>query len=145
MRRIIIVLGFFFLLILLSLAVLFALPSKAQQNPTFNEPNSDKLFSLINKYREQNKLPAFEKNDELCRISDKRSRVEFDSHKGFLAEYSNYPYKIGENITGYIDPYDSFIAWKKSPPHKAAMLSGWKYACVSCNKTCVTIFSSFTK
>lgn len=104
--------------------------------------NVDKLFFLINNYRKQNNLPAFEKNEELCTIAEKRSKIELDYHKGFLEEYSSYPYKISENVTTGLDPYNAFIGWRRSPSHNAAMLSDWKYACVSCHTTCVTIFSN---
>jgi len=119
--------------------------SKLQPPPTRPAPNPDKLFFLINEYREQNNLPAFEKNDELCSIAEKRSNNYLDYHKGFLAEYSSYPYKVSENVTTGLEPNDAFQGWKGSPAHNAAMLADWKYACVACDITCVTIFSSFVR
>ncbi len=109
--------------------------------------NGNRLFELINNWRvNKERLKPYIKDERLCEIANDRSKVELDYHKGLYEKYSNYPYVIQENVNvGYTTEEDSLNGWLNSPPHRATLEKPYLYSCVVCNKTCVQIFSLFSR
>jgi hypothetical protein len=111
--------------------------------------DSEKLFNMINDYRKENSLPAYEKSDRLCKIANERAPAIAGElargaiHEGFYNGNYGYPNVI-ENAVAYGNIDQNFYWWKKSSVHRRNMLSStYKYSCVGCsNGNCVQIFSA---
>lgn len=120
--------------------------------PTLEVENiEEKLWEIIQNWREGEELPLYIKSNELCKISEERANElgsidMLDNHKGFINRYSNYPYKISENLSlkYYSEPEHYLNGWLHSPSHAAALHAYYAYSCVSCyQNVCVQIFSNF--
>ena len=149
MKRFLIALSVFFLIILLAF-ILFKPFSftTISSSPVINE---EKLWSLIQDWRVKNNLEPYIEDQRLCDIAKKRApeiQNEIDSsttHSGFLTKFKNYPYKISENVIAYAkDESDALNWWLSSSSHRKALEYSWSYSCVKCfNNFCSQIFSSF--
>lgn len=123
-----------------------------KQEPTltpipFQGLNSDKLWSLIQEWRQSQGLSPYIKDQRLCKIAELRApevNAEKIPHAGFLQRYSTYPYVLSENIV-----YDSisenlaFDKWLNSASHAATLRANYIYSCVATDKDdAVQIFSN---
>lgn len=88
--------------------------------------NQDELSSIVNKWRYENGLQPFSKNEKLCELASQRSSeiITNWSHDGFRAESSKIapisttPTNFGENLSqGYWIPQEALNAWINSPEH----------------------------
>lgn len=115
---------------------------------TIQESNSEVLFQMVNDHRAKLGLPAFEKDEKLCKIAQERApqvNTELASgtlHKGF--EALNLPYWATENIAAYSNIEENLKFWLSDYIHKKAIESSNKYSCISCaGSSCSQIFTSF--
>lgn len=111
--------------------------------------NADLVLQLINLHRKTKSLPAFEKNDELCKLAESRA-PEIDNeifgngtiHAGFRAW--NIPYWITENMAGYGSEAANVNWWLGSTIHRNAIEGNYKYSCGACTeRSCVQLFTSY--
>ncbi len=111
--------------------------------------SSNRLFEMINDYRKSLKLPAFEKNEYLCKVADER-RPELPNeiygtgyiHQGLYDR--KLPYWITENMAYYDTEDQIFSFWLRSSLHRHAIEGTYKYSCGACEGTiCVELFTSF--
>jgi uncharacterized protein YkwD len=110
--------------------------------------NSEAVFQMVNDYRSQLGLKAFEKDERLCKIAEQRApqvNSELQNgtlHKGF--KDLNLPYWASENIAAYSTIQQDFNFWISDYIHKKAIESDNKYSCVACSgASCSQIFTSF--
>ena len=118
--------------------------------------NENRLWLLVQQWRENNGYNLYLKDPEICRIAKERAIEQYklghlDYHKGFLDRYSSYPYVISENIvtsSGYGNEGEQAALnwWLSSPPHHAALEKPYTHACIKCSGSiCVHIFTSWEK
>jgi len=111
--------------------------------------DSDKIFSLINQYRESQGLTPFEKNDDVCSLAQTRStEIPAEINNGTLHSglYNRgLPYWIWENAK-YGSNEDGTVAWwLASPLHHKSIVGDYKYSCVKCTGSyCSELFTSFS-
>jgi uncharacterized protein YkwD len=108
--------------------------------------NEEKLWTLIQTWREENHFKTYIRNDQLCDIAATRApEYNIDgNHDKFIARFHDLSYKISENATGAYDEQDALERWLNSAPHRAALESNWIYSCVKCyQNSCVQIFTNF--
>lgn len=117
---------------------------------TPSTPNAEKLFQMVNEYRANLGLPAFEKEQSICEIAKQRApqvNGELKSgtlHKGFKA--LDLPYWATENIAAYSTIEENLKFWLADYIHKKAIESDNKYSCVACSgSACSEIFTNFIK
>jgi uncharacterized protein YkwD len=123
-------------------------PSSVPEVIPSGNSNSDVMFDMVNEYRSKLGLKAFEKDNRLCEIAEKRApqvNGELQSgtlHKGF--KDLNLPYWATENIAAYSSLKEDLNFWVSDYIHKKAIESDNKYSCVACAGTsCSQIFTSF--
>ncbi len=119
--------------------------SVVNQNPSLNE---GELWSLIQRWRVENNLPAYIKDQRLCTVAIDRSDDGDDNHQGLYDKYSDFPYVIQENATfsnsESSNEETAFNSWLNSPAHLTTLKKEYKYSCVKThNKDAVQIFSNF--
>lgn len=110
--------------------------------------NAERLFQLINDYRIQLGLPAFQKDPVICDIAKQRGpaldrEVETGTiHAGFYA--LNLPYWATENMKYGGNEQEMFNWWLNSPIHRRAIEGEFKFACGECyGRSCNQIFTSY--
>lgn len=111
--------------------------------------NPDIIFALVNEYRVKARLPAFEKDDQVCEIANSR-KPEFAGeiatgaiHAGMRAR--KLQFWISENMKYGGNEQEMLNWWLASPIHRASIFGGYKYSCVACEgTTCNQLFTSFT-
>lgn len=111
--------------------------------------SEDKLWTLINNYRESKSLKPFIKDQKLCDIAEfrvvqlKTKEGDYFNHDGFHELLDGNKIKYAENITGGYSEENALDRWLNSPPHKEAIEAEWKYSCVATgNNYAVQIFSN---
>ena len=112
--------------------------------------NENILWSLIQDWRVKNNLEPYIKDQRLCKIALERSIEQcklgfLDNHKGFLARYSSYPFRIAENaLAFYPNESEALNGWLNSPKHLSILKKSYSHSCLKClNGYCSQIFSSF--
>lgn len=113
--------------------------------------SDEKLWNLIQKWRADNNLPEYIKDERLCTIAKLRAPEQ----EGELANAPHLNFRnrvrevvgeirVSENATqGGTEQY-ALNSWLSSPPHKKALLADWKYSCVATHHSyAVQIFSNF--
>lgn len=125
-------------------------PSQTPTPPPSGNSNSERLFQMVNDHRTGMGLPAFEKDERLCRIAQERApqiNGELNSgnlHQGF--KDLNLSYWATENIAAYSSIDENLKFWLSDYIHKKAIESSNKYSCVACSgSSCSQIFTSFTE
>lgn len=128
----------------IALAPVVAEPVKEYVKPPVNL-DSDKLWSLIQEWRQSQGLKPYIKDKRLCVVAQDRADDGFDDHQGLYAKYSDYPYAIQENLTSSrLNEDEALNAWLNSPPHRKTLATDYKYSCVATwSATAVQIFSNF--
>lgn len=114
-----------------------------------NPLNPQIIFDLINKHRIKFGLPAFEKDENLCRITNSRAPeiykeifVSKNMHQGIRKR--NFPYFITENLIYAQSEEKALKWWLNSPIHKRTILGDSKFSCGDCiGQTCVQLFTSY--
>lgn len=120
--------------------------------PVQTNLNADKLFSIIQNWRTENKLPDYETNETVCKIAAVRlEEIKTDySHNQFIPTVKLFldgtKYYVAENLIN--QPYQSeqkaLDAWLLSPEHHENLESSYKYSCVKTdNSYAVQIFANF--
>lgn len=111
--------------------------------------NADKLFDLVNNYRTTIGLPAYQKEDRVCKLADERALeiydeifVTYSMHKGL--QNRNLDYWIWENIIYQNTEEQALNWWLNSPIHKRGIESDMQYSCTKCSgNSCAQLFTSF--
>lgn len=118
------------------------------EGPAIAAGESAQLFSLINAYRTEHGLSAFQTTDRLCSMANTRApeiagEVATGSiHAGFSNRGWGYP--DVENAVGMGSVQANFNWWIGSSLHRGSILSPeLTYSCLACSGgNCVQIFSS---
>lgn len=108
--------------------------------------NSEYMFDLVNKHRENIGLHPFEQDDNLCSIAQKRATEvpsELSSgtlHQGIKSMGLNG--KVVENAVVINSEDRAFNWWMNSYTHRKSIEGNRKYSCIECSgKSCVQLFS----
>ncbi|MEN9327320.1 MAG: Cysteine-rich secretory protein family [Candidatus Parcubacteria bacterium] len=112
--------------------------------------NGDTVFSLVNSFRANRGLPAFEKDPNLCELAVARAQEAYNElqtgkvlHSGLYNR--NLPYWVTENVKYGPSEQDALNWWIGSPIHYKALISDAKYSCGACyDNVCVELFTSYT-
>ncbi len=122
-------------------------------------PNSDKLWNLIEEWRQSQGLKPYVKDQALCQIATQRAEEQnaagqLDEHAGFFARFSKSPYLWSENAQFLQPDYTRFInsetltlqSWLHSPAHLANLEKPYLYSCVErVGRVYDQIFTSYSK
>lgn len=124
-------------------------PVIIQSSSEGTELNADRIFDLINQYRASLGLSAFEKNDEVCSLTQIRSTelaAELASgtvHSGLYGR--NLPYWIWENAKVGSNEDEAASWWLSSSLHRKSIVGDYKFSCVKCTgNNCSQLFTSFS-
>jgi uncharacterized protein YkwD len=111
--------------------------------------DSDRIFDLINQYRQSRGLPVFEKDDKVCELAQIRSGelvVEVANgtiHSGLYGR--NLPYWIWENAKVGSNEEGTVAWWLASALHHQSIVGDYKFSCVKCTgNACSELFTSFS-
>lgn len=110
------------------------------------ELDSNKLWNLIQDWREKSGYIKYEKSDILCDVANKRAEYLLtngdDNHMGFFN--MNFAYEVSENyILDAFSERNALSGWKSSSGHLATLKRDYKYSCVSTKENvAVQIFSN---
>ncbi len=114
--------------------------------------NQEKLFSIVQSWRYNNKLSTLSYNQLTCDVADKRvEEIQTDwSHKGFdkYTEQFGPGVTISENLGKDTSSEQAMLdMWLNSASHSATLKDPrLKTSCLRCkNNRCVQIFSSLEK
>lgn len=111
------------------------------------ELKADKLWSLIQDWRESQGLQPYIEDQRLCKIAEDRVDDKDYSHEQFMVKYdtSEYPYAMQENLVwNAMQESDALEWWLNSPPHRATLEKPYTHSCLATDKNyAVQIFSSF--
>jgi uncharacterized protein YkwD len=110
--------------------------------------NADKLFSLVNSYRQSINLPAFQKDERSCSLASSRA-PEINNeiatgtmHQGLKDR--NLPYWNTENIISMNSEEAALQWWLGDYIHKKAIEGNFTYSCVACSgNACAEEFTNF--
>jgi uncharacterized protein YkwD len=110
--------------------------------------DSDKIFDLVNQYRESQGLTPFERDDKVCELAQVRSTeipAEIAAktlHSGLYNR--NLPYWIFENAKYGSNEEGTVAWWLASPLHHKSIVADYKFSCVKCTGSyCSELFTSF--
>ena len=127
------------------------LVAEATPTPTVAQANldSNKIFDIINAYRNSQGLPPFEKaNEQTQMLAQVRSQELIGEgqtgaiHAGLYNR--NLPYWIFENAKFGSDEAGTVAWWISSWLHRHSILGDYKYSAVACTQNyCVQLFTSF--
>jgi uncharacterized protein YkwD len=108
------------------------------------------IFQMINGHRAQIGLPAFEKDERICKVAQERAPeiygeiyITYNMHHGFYSR--NLPYWASENIIYMNSEANAVNWWLNSPIHRSQIDSpNYQYSCVACaGRACSQVFTSF--
>lgn len=107
--------------------------------------SSDKLWSLIQKWRRSEGLQPYIEDQRLCEIATDRADDEDTDHQGLYDKYSNNSYMIQENLAWNMpSEKETLTKWLNSPAHLETLKKPYIYSCLSThNGYAVQIFSNF--
>jgi len=125
-----------------------AVPASATDTTSI-QLNADKLFDMVNTYRASANLPAYQKEDRICKLADERVVeiydeiwVTYSMHSGLRRR--NLDYWVWENLIYQNTEEQALNWWINSPIHNKGLLSDMHYSCARCSgKSCVMLFTSF--
>ncbi|CAN5142277.1 hypothetical protein BH09PAT1_BH09PAT1_0150 [soil metagenome] len=110
--------------------------------------NADTLFNMVNAYRENKGLPAFQKDEKACSLAASRApeinnEVATNTmHSGLRAR--NLPYWNTENIISMRNETEAFNWWINDQIHKDAIESNNTYSCMACSgNSCAEEFTNY--
>lgn len=102
------------------------------------ELDAEKLWNIIQEWREFEKLNKYTKSDKLCDIADVRVVQISDnfSHKDFPSVVNKFCGSrcniiYSENIIRSQDEHDSLNWWLNSASHSAALHKNYPYSCIA--------------
>lgn len=136
------------LFIFLSFSLYFGFILYQQQTKTVN---TQLLWSLVQKWRIDNQLPAYTLDTLTCTTAIIRSKqIQTDwSHQGFLANPERWcggnACHIAENLASNIKDEQTILnLWLQSPRHLANLKADYPYACIACDQNyCAQIFARY--
>lgn len=114
--------------------------------------SEDRLFDLVQNWRQSKGLPTYKKSERLCGVADRRLEdveKDFTHDKFFISNESNnwYGYHyLGENlIKGMFSEQASLNGWLRSPKHLENLENKiFTESCIRCSgSTCVHIFGGY--
>ena len=111
--------------------------------------DADKIFQMVNDHRSSLGLPAFQKDESLCKIGQERGPELYNEifvtgniHGGFNAR--NLPYWATENMKYGVTEQEIYEWWMNSQLHRSAIESSATYSCVTCHgNICIELFTSY--
>jgi uncharacterized protein YkwD len=123
-------------------------------NPASTTPLTSKLdpeyiFNKVNEHRKGISLPAFEKDEELCKLASSRAPEIYNEIYGSGSMHAGLrsrqiPYWINENIATYNSEDAMINWWLNDYIHKIAMEGNYKYSCVACSGiSCSQLFTNY--
>lgn len=124
----------------------FITPSAGQSGSVLN---AEKLFQMVNAYRNSIGLSSFAMDPRVCDIVHSRAG-ELDNeiygnsymHAGFQAR--SLPYWATENMISMQTEEQALTWWLNSPIHRSAIEGNYVYACIACSgKSCAMVFTNF--
>jgi len=119
-------------------------------NYSLSGPNLDaeKLFQLVNSYRNSIGLPSFQKDSKLCAVAASREpelQNEIstgDIHGGMRRR--NLPYWVTENMKWGVSEEEVLSWWLNSSIHASAIHGTNQFACTQCSgPVCIMLFTDF--
>lgn len=120
--------------------------------PVKTELDSEKLWSLIQNWRQSEGLKPYIKDQRLCKLASTRlEQIKIDwSHDQFVPtvrkQFSKkMDYEIGENLASDFRNEKSLLDdWLESPSHLANLKERYTYSCIEIDKwNAVQIFANF--
>jgi uncharacterized protein YkwD len=110
--------------------------------------NAVDIFGMVNAYRQQQGLPAFQEDPRACTVAQERAPqvagevASGTMHAGLKA--LNLPYWDTENIISMNSDQAAFNWWINDPIHHDAIVSHATYSCIACSgNSCAEEFTSF--
>jgi uncharacterized protein YkwD len=134
-----------------SLIVPAPINAPSTPTPTLVPISGDKLFTIVNEWRQEKDYQPYIKSGKACEIATERVKqvsVTF-SHDGFYQKINNDPELVksrwAENISeGYSFNEQILNAWIASPTHYENLIDSYTHSCIKCDSGyCVHIFSYF--
>lgn len=134
-------------------ALIWAILNFHTQTPIIHNLDSDKLWSLVQSWRQSQGLKPYTEDQKLCPIAQIRAQeIQTDfSHNQFHRRFDNSSFAISENlIRKYAPAYtitdeqDGLRAWLESPSHLDNLKKPYLFSCLRCiNNFCAQEFSNF--
>ena|ERR1700722_1643644 len=110
--------------------------------------NASDIFSMVNTYRAQQGLLAFQQDAKTCSLAQVRAPevagevASGNFHAGLIA--MDLDYWNTENIIQMNSDQAAFNWWINDPIHHAAIVSNNTYSCVACSgNSCAEEFTSY--
>jgi len=110
--------------------------------------NAADIFSMVNSYRANLGLPAFQQDAKTCSLAQVRAPevagevASGNYHAGLIA--MNLSYWNTENIISMNSDQAAFNWWINDPIHHAAIVSNNTYSCIACSgNNCAEEFTSY--
>lgn len=110
--------------------------------------NADKLFGMVNAYRQSINLPAFQKDERSCSLAASRApEINNEIATGTMHQglkNRNLPYWNTENIISMNSEEAALNWWLNDYIHKKAIEGNFTYSCVACSgNACAEEFTNF--
>jgi len=110
--------------------------------------NAADIFGMVNAYRAQQGLPAFQEDPRACTVAAERApQVDGEVASGTMhagLKALNLPYWDTENIISMNSDQAAFNWWINDPIHHDAIVSHNIYSCIACSgNACAEEFTSF--
>jgi uncharacterized protein YkwD len=110
--------------------------------------NAADIFGMVNAYRAQQGLPAFQQDPRSCTLAAVRAPevagevASGNLHAGLIA--MNLPYWNTENIIDMNSDQAAFNWWINDPIHHEAIVGNFTYSCMACSgNSCAEEFTNF--
>lgn len=111
--------------------------------------DADKLFRMVNNYRNTLGLKSFERDKNLCKLAETRGPEVYKEllysgrlHSGLYER--KLPYWVTENMVLNTSEEGGLNWWMNSPIHYASIVSDAKYSCTKCfGHACIQLFTSY--
>lgn len=131
-----------------------AIPTPSPQATIVTSPsnpgglNADILFQMVNTYRANKGLPAFQKDEKTCSLASSRAPEISEEiannrmHSGLRDR--NLPYWNTENIISMRNETEAFNWWINDQIHKDAIESNNTFSCTACfGNSCAQEFTNY--
>lgn len=121
-------------------------PATVPDNP--GGLNADKLFGMVNAYRQSINLPAFQKDERSCSLAASRApEINNEIATGTMHQglkNRNLPYWNTENIISMNSEEAALNWWLNDYIHKKAIEGNFTYSCVACSgNACAEEFTNY--
>lgn len=111
--------------------------------------DAEKIMRMIQDHRASLGLPAYETDEQLCRLAADRGPELYDEifktgdiHGGLYRR--NIPFWITENMKYGESEASVFAWWLSSPIHRKAIEGSFRYSCGVCwGNSCAQLFTSY--